>query len=169
MDDDEEDEQDEQEERFLRTRTTSDVSNLVSQIMQGRATRLETSESEHSSFAKEVPVFCHNVAAMWTALKSQVGSSLKQKPPGKVRALYFEPLTPVSQMEPLMVPVTPFLTQRPLDLSNSLKGTDSDMDEPGGLPPAKSVGRDLLVQGTQVSLRLHSGIGQPKPNGCRML
>ena len=89
--------EDDKQKRFLKTRPIRDFGNLFSHITQERVARLETLESEHSSSVKEVPVFHHNVATVWTALKPQVRSLLKQKSPGKARALSFEPRTPVSQ------------------------------------------------------------------------
>ena len=64
------------------------------------------------------------------ALKPHVGSPLKQKPLGKAKALSCEHLALTSQAESIQVPFSPFLRQRLADLLDSLKGLDSEMEEP---------------------------------------
>ena len=46
-------------------------------VSRDRAARLDKVESEQALGTKETPVYHHNVATMWEALKSQVGSPVK--------------------------------------------------------------------------------------------
>ena len=62
---------------------------LVSQILSDQAARIEVEDPEcaTSSSTREVPVYSHNIATMWTALEEQFGSLLKQGPLCKAQAL----------------------------------------------------------------------------------
>ena len=78
------DDEDSREVRFLRTRPTRDLKEtLVDQISSDREARLEGQYLEQATTSREVPIYGHNIATMWTALKSQIGSPLKQGPLGK--------------------------------------------------------------------------------------
>ena len=69
----EDDNEESREERFLHTRSPRDLKEtLVSQI-----------SSDRDSSRWEVPVYSHNMGSMWTALKLQIGSPLKQSLVGK--------------------------------------------------------------------------------------
>ena len=130
------DDEDQPEERFLRTKTTRvPTETLVSQIVSDRAHRIELKDRDKQASSlssnKETPVYSHNIATMWTTLKDLIGSPLKQAPLGKAWALSCTVSASSDQSETLPVPLSPYLMQRPSDLSNILSGTDPDNEEAG--------------------------------------
>ena len=67
----------------------------------------------------------HNVATMWSALGDIIGSLLKQTGQSKAQALSCASSSTESA-ETLPLPLSPFLQQRPKDLSDILAGVDGE-------------------------------------------
>ena len=78
-------------------------------------------------------LFCHNVAMLYTCtlLADVVGSSVKPAGSGKARALSSTPSASSDQADSPLVPLSPYLVQRPSDLSEALAGADPESEEGG--------------------------------------
>ena len=90
--------------------------------------RIATSWSLASS-SKEATVFSHNIATIWTTLGDIIGSPLKPTTTGKARMLSCTASALSDQTDSPQVLLSPYLVQRPSDLSDTLAGTDPDVED----------------------------------------
>ena len=92
------------------------------------------------SDAPKSTLFCHNVATIFTVLEDEVGLPIKAKDSSKAAGLSYDPSS--ESEDPIQLPVSPYLTQRPKELSEIVKEVDAEGDEsidrafkPGRLSP----------------------------------
>ena len=144
------DEEEEPVKRYLKTRSTRPPSTfLVDKIARDKASRLDKKESEKAkSPSHDATLYRHNVATICAALEDELGLLAAQAGSSKARALSHAPVLPQSEHVPAL-PVSPYLAQRPKDLSDSLADTDTESEDTGGDRGLK-IGK--LIQGYKVKM-----------------
>ena len=69
------------------------------------------------------------MATLYTTLADVVGSPVKQAASGNVRALSCTHSVSLDQTDTPLMPLLPFLVQRPCDLKGALAGVDPESEE----------------------------------------
>ena len=91
-----------------------------------RIKKKDKDKADGSSSSQDPTLFRHNLATLFTTLADVVGSPATLMGSGKARALSCVPTVPSNQADSPLVPLSPYLVQRPKDLSETLAETDPE-------------------------------------------
>ena len=101
---------------------------MSDKIAKDKAERIEWKEKEKSeSDAPKSTLFSHNVATIYATLVDKVGPPVKAKDSAKAAGLSYDAAS--ESEDPTQLPVSPYLTQRPKELSETVAGIDAEGDE----------------------------------------
>ena len=91
--------------------------------------RLDKRDRERpQSPSHDTTLYRHNVATIYAAMEDEIGPPTSQSGSSKARALSHALALPQMADAPVL-PLSPFLVQRPRDLSESLAGIDTEGEE----------------------------------------
>ena len=122
---------------------------LVEKITWDKASHLGKKEEVRvKSLSHDATIYHHNVATIRSALVDELGPHEDQAGSSKARALSHAPALPHSEHVPAL-PVSPYLEQQTKVLSDSLVGTDTELEDTSGDRGLK-VGK--LIQGIKVKM-----------------
>ena len=122
---------------------------MAGRIAKDKAERIERKDRERAEYpsSQDSTLFRHNVVTIYTMLEKEIGLPPKQADASKARVLSYGPSSAQAE-EARQLPVSPYLTKWPRELSEALAGMDAEGDESS--EQALKLGR--LLQGQKYKM-----------------